>query len=455
MKILKKVLSGIGVGICSLAMAAVISSVGADAAATEFAGSAIAIDYSAQTMTVTTVAADKEVMVAYPTVTVKTNKKTQETTTTVKVPAQWDTYETPATGKAVIDLSHLNVKKDTYVMIKGNNLSTPIMVHFVPSQSGVKLTYDAIADQVSFADSKKNPIEGTTFQYRSASGTWAAYDASKIKLAGYAQQGATVYFRETPTATAAKIATTAEDVGGYNTYTVGHFAGAESKVKITKLANGPKVTVDYNKHTFTIPVGTEYRYDYATTWTPVQLNETGKKALPVSLAKTAAGTFEARVAVNETKKKAASKYTKVEYTDVPDISAMYVKKVSGKDTNTELTDATVGVQDIPTVFVGKSKDVTFEYTSNAKTGALTGLKVSNNTEDKKIQVIAVKDYTKIADVAALDATKVLTTVAAGKTVNIAIKNVSNKYVYVRYASDSKTKTWASYYECVGLGGSAS
>ena len=455
MKILKKVLSGIGVGICSLAMAAVISSASADAA--QFGVDAIAIDYNAQTMTVTTVAADKEVMVAYPTVTVKTNKKTQETTTTVKVPAQWNTYETPATGKAVIDLSHLNVKKDTYVMIKGNNLSTPIMVHFVPSQSGVKLTYDAIADQVSFADSKKNPIEGTTFQYRSASGTWAAYDASKVKLAGYAQQGATVYFRETPTAAIAKLPAASEDVGGYETYTIGHFAGAESKIKITKLANGPKVTVDYNKHTFTIPKGAEYRYDYATTWTPVPMNEAGTKALPVSLAKTAAGTFEARVAAVNTdkKKKAASKYTKVEYTDVPEISAMYVRKVSGKDTNTELTDANVTTPDIPTVFVGKSKDVTFEYASNAKTGALTGLKVSNNTEDQKIQVIAVKDYTKIADVAALDATKVLTTVAAGKTVNIAIKNVSNKYVYVRYASNSKTKTWASYYECVGLGGSAS
>lgn len=463
MKLLKKVLGGLGMGVCSLAMAAAINAAGAQAA--ELSTDNISIDYAAQTMEVAPVVTetpvmggseknvvDKEILVAYPTV--STNKKG---VTTVKVPAQWDTYEmTDAESKAVIDLSKLNVKKDSYIMVKGSSeqSDTPILIHFAPSLSGVKVKYDPTNDKVAFTvkiEKKDTDVtESEKFQYRSAFGQWADYTAGKTALSMYAQQGITVYFRQTASEseTALKPAdklgkVEGQEDSGYTTYDAGHFAGADAKVKITKLANGPKVTVDYNKHTFTIPKLTEYRFNYASEWTTVPMD--GTKVAPIPLNLTEAGTFEARVAaVKEgNKQKAASKFTKVDFAAVETITA------TGASEEAVLTD----------VYVGESKekaDISFGYVENAKGTQITHLQVANGTTDKTVQVVVADSYT--TETASLATAKVIGTVKPGKAgdsgvtatkAKIAIKSVKGKFVYVRYAGDSKAKSWATPYVCVG------
>lgn len=447
----KKLLGSVSLGVCTFAMAAIFSVTGANAA--EVAPANLAVDYDAQQLTVKPATADKEIYVAFPTVKdVKTKDKTTgEVTVTTKVTVKtWDIYD----GTATVDLSNLNPLKENYVMVKGT-ASEPVMLHFTPSTTGMKLTYNGANDVVTFTDKKKVELTDKKFQYRTAYGSWKDYTAGTTKLAKHAQMGTTVYFREKADAAITTFAkATKKTIDGYTTYEASHFAGAEAKVKITKLANGPKVTVDYTKRKLTIPLGTEYRFNYAAAWTPVatETNAKGKVvALPVELGTngTKAGMFEARVAKIDTdKKKAApSKYTQVAFDAVRTATL-----------KTALTDKTGPTANVGTAVVTDSSkkvnEVTFEYVQNAKTGKYTGVKATNVSANI-YEVVLSDEYVKLADVATLDSLKVVATVNAQNAkgvagaATLALPKYEGKYVYLRLKANAKTKEWASSYICAG------
>ncbi|MCH5267646.1 MAG: hypothetical protein J1E62_04800 [Lachnospiraceae bacterium] len=471
MRVWKKVLSGVSVGICSLALAAIVGGASVDAAS--LAVSAFTVDYDKQQLTIKDTT-QKEFYVSIPTVTTKVDKTTQETVTTVTAKA-WDIYDAPA-GIAIVDLSFIKPAKEAYIMIKGSGPDTaakvvskedPVMIHFEPSATGVKPVYDAVNDTVSFTDAKKNPIEGKKFQFRSEYGTWADYGAT-VSLKEHAQQGTTVYFREkyedatTKQAKAFSAALNpASVVGGYTTFAASHFAGAEAKIKITKLANGPSVKVDYVNKTFTVPIGSEYRFNYATSWKAVATDETGKKPVPVQLSEIAAktgavdaGILEARVAADTVKNKAASRFTQAKFNAVVHPNAGTV--ASGKIT--ALTDTTAVKTDVQNVAVGATaatQELCFAYDYNEKTGAYTNLVATNLSTEKSFQIVVSDDYVKLADVASLNSAKVIATVKAAASLEkptvtkIAVKNVSGKYIYVRYMADAKKQVWSSDYKSAG------
>lgn len=459
----KKILGSVSLGVCTFAMAAMFSVTGASAA--EVAPANLAVDYDAQQLTVKPATTDKEIYVAFPTVKdVKTKDKTTgEVSVSKKVTVKtWDIYD----GTATVDISSLNPLKENYVMVKGTT-SDPVMLHFTPSTTGMKLTYDGANDVVTFADKKKVELTGKKFQYRTAYGSWKDYTAGTTKLAKHAQQGTTVYFREKADAAITTFAkATKSTIDGYTTYEASHFAGAEAKIKITKLANGPKVTVNYVNRTLTLPVGTEYRFNYAAAWTAVatETNAKGKVvALPVALGTngTKAGMFEARVAKIDTdKKKAApSKYSQVEFAPVRTIAL-----------KTALTDKTGPNANIASSIVvddSKQNAITFEYVQNAKTGKYTGVKLTNvNTTPAAsagYEVVVTDEYVKVADVATLDSAKVVASVKAAKqgalvnavpqvtagVATLALPKYEGKYVYLRLKADTKGKAWASSYICAG------
>lgn len=453
MRQLKKIIGSLSLGVCTFAMAAMFSVTGASAA--EVAPANLTVNYDAQQLTVTAAAGDKEIFVAFPTVkAVKTkDKATGEVTITEKVTVKtWDIYD----GTSTIDLSGLNPLRDSYVMVKGT-VSTPVMLHFAPSASGVKLAYDAANDVVSFTNAKKEALTDNKFQYRTAYGTWADYNVTGktgttyAKLTQHAQQGTIVYFREKADAIAKLAAATPKaTIDGYTTYEVGHFAGAEAKVKITRLANGPKVTVDYAKHTFTLPVGAEYRFNYLPTWTPVatELNAKGKEvAVPVSLGtNTTGGMFEARVAKIDTEKKKAapSKYTQVVYDAVRAATVTL-----GTPKAPQTSNISGG-----TVKNGTNNAVTFEYVQNAKTGAYTGVKATNVSENV-YEIVVSDEYLAAANLAKLDAEKVTATLNAQNAkgvagvATLALPKFEGKYVYVRLKADVKAKAWSSSYVYAG------
>lgn len=453
----KKLLGAVGLGVCTFAMAAVFGVTGANAA--EVLATNLAVDYDAQQLTVKPTTTDKQIFVTFPTVKdvkVKTkNPDTGEVTVTVttKVTVNqkaWDIYD----GTATVDISNLNPLKDSYVMVKGTT-SEPVLIKFSPSTTGMKLAYDGANDKVTFTDKAKNELTDKKFQYRTTYGSWKDYTAGTTKLAQNGQQGTTVYFREKADVAVTSFAkVTKTSLDGYSMYEASHFAGSEAKVKITKRANGPAVKVDYVKHTFTLPIGAEYRFNYAAAWTAVGVDESGKKpvAIPVSLganAKTAGGMFEARIAKVDTEKKktAPSKYTQVAFN--------VVKVVTVKTALTDKTGPTANVASNPIMDAAKkNNEVTFEYVQNAKTGKYTGVKATNVSANA-YEIVVTDDYVTAANLATLDTAKLTATVnpqnakGVAGVATLALPKMDGKFVYARLKADAKNQAWSSNYVYLG------
>ena len=444
----KKFFAGVSLGVCTFAMAAMFSVTGADAA--EVAGANLAVDYEEQQLTVKAATGDKQIYVAFPTVkNVKTKDwETNEMVVTQKVTVKtWDIYD----GTATVDLSNLSPLKENYVMVKGT-VSEPVMIHFTASTGGMRLTYDGANDKVTFWDKKgSEELWDRNFQYRSPYGSWKDYSSYQTKLEGHAQQGTTVYFREKPTVKSAGFGkeTTTKKIDGYTTYEAGHFGGAESKVKITKRANGPKVTVDYVDCMFNIPLGTEYRFNYYQTWTPVSTYEDWKGRLTadpvdmrVNTTPNQGGIFEVRYAAVDTEKqkKAPSKYTQIAYEKMETVT------LNSSNVNNTWDVIKTIVQDSQ-----KASEMTFEYVKNAKTGLYTGLKATNVSGDK-VYEIAVADNTMPGPEANL---KQVATANAKNAKGVpgratgALPKYAGKYIWVRIKADAKKKRWASDWRYIG------
>ncbi len=321
MRMMNKIMTGMSIAAFALVAAGGMNAMEADAAGTA------KFDAVNQTMTATT-SAEKEVHVSFNAIKM-VNKKNPDGTTArdengkvIKEPAlnakaTWDVYNG---ASAKVDLSNLKTTADVYIAVKDTTTAVP-NVYFIPKNT-VKYTgtYGVDAETsksgLTFKIGKEvqNITSATLLEYQTVKASaWTAYAPtgksafSTTNLPMYEKQGATLYFRQ-------KAATmengAAVDKVDFKLITVsGNFAGTEFKVKIAKEASAPTATINYDKATFTVGTGKEYRQRQgaSATWAPAQPPE-GKKTETIQLTKTQlgkAGVFEVRTAA--TNKKVASK----------------------------------------------------------------------------------------------------------------------------------------------------
>lgn len=446
------------------------------------------VDFANQTMSITVKkTGDKldntKLYVSFPTV--KADGKISKDGT-------WVSYDVPDDGEVVIDLSSRKIASDFYVQVKGNKNTDPEIFRFAATEVKYKGVVDNAEAKVKLqyaAGSKKgNDLEETAeLEYRTANGVWADYSADDTDLSIYQENGATVNFRvkaddKTTTAQDTKdnaaeltVATNnvaTKDGDELTTYEVnGSFASNEVKVKIGKRPAGPKITVDYKKHTFTvskglyqiykgidvvkekeatsssvkIPVDGDGTYLWDTSQNKV-VSASGGDAVEYSYISND-GAIEAWLPKDTTgKTKARSAYTSLLFDAKPTLS--FEDVVESEDTKDSIDgDKTrsLYVQDNKIVDIDGKAVVTSklaEQTTKQVNDKKHTLEITNSDTQAYEVIITDKTVTtapKPGDKA--------TSISKGKSKKFTVGDGQN--VWIRSAADSKAKVWSSDFELLG------
>lgn len=471
---LGKLLLGAGVVTSALAVSAGfgVQSASAEDAATAIDIAKIAINYGEQNIVVKEAAsdtADKKLYVGIGTYSAKTP-------TDVKV-KKWIEYDNDTTNGVTIDTSSLAVTKTQYVVIKGdkNTKEVAIQLAATPSKLAASIDYtDPAAPALSLKDITKGKSSATAVknvEFSVANGSkYTTYTAKTDSAAGtdltkYQKLGATLKVRQaastdidalnktdsTGNCKEVDIKLNGEAAKAYAA--TGTFASKELKVKVAKLASGPKITVNYTKNTVSIPKTAEYRTAVGVFANDLVKGAT-KNTVVVPLAEfkqDAAFTLDVRTAAktndkDKTKSKSASNITEV----VVPASTKCVSKVAGAsaDTDAEIDKTNFGTADLEKVTANGK--VTLKYTGVGKTTATLTNADTENAYDVYVTTdstvgFAGAENAYVAPASTVTGAKKL---AAGKTLKLTKLKDGDK-IFIRVAGNAKKKTFASEYGAFG------
>lgn len=396
-----------------------------------------------------------------------------KTPTDVKV-KKWIEYDNDTTNGVTIDTSSLAVTKTQYVVIKGdkNTKEVAIQLAATPAKLAASIDYtNPAAPALSLKDitkGKANASAVTNVQfatvYASSFKDYKAGADSKFPdLTKYQKLGATLKVRQAASENITEL-NKADDSGNCTEVDIklngeaakayaakGTFASKELKVKVAKLASGPKVTVNYTKNTVSIPKTAEYRTEVGAFATDL-VNGATKKTVVVPLAefnKDAAFTLDVRTAAktndrDKTKSKSASNITEVV---VPKI-AKCESKVAEGDSSTAIDNSNFATAELEKVTANEK--VTLKYTGAGKdTATLTNADTANAydvyvTTDSKVGFVGASNA-YVAPASTVSGAKKL---AAGKTLKLTKLKDGDK-IFIRVAGNAKKKTFASEYDAFG------
>lgn len=466
---LGKLLLGAGVVTSALAVSAGfgVQSASAEEAAKPIDIAKIAINYGEQNIVVKEDAgetADTKLYVGIGTYSAKTP-------TYVKV-KKWIEYDNDTAKGVTIDTSSLAVTKTQYVVIKGdkNTKEVAIQLAATPSKLAASIDYtDPAVPVLSLKDITKGKNSATAVanvEFSVANGSkYTAFTAKTTDLTKYQKFGATLKVRQaastdidaldkndsTGNCKEVDIELNGEAAKAYAA--TGTFASKELKVKVAKLASGPKITVNYTKNTVSIPKTAEYRTAVGVFANDLVKGAT-KNTVVVPLAEfkqDAAFTLDVRTAAktndkDKTKSKSASNITEV----VVPASTKCVSKVAGAsaDTDAEIDKTNFGTADLEKVTANGK--VTLKYTGVGKTTATLTNADAENAYDVYVTTdstvgFAGAENAYVAPASTVTGAKKL---AAGKTLKLTKLKDGDK-IFIRVAGNAKKKTFASEYGAFG------
>lgn len=471
---LGKLLLGAGVVTSALAVSAGFGVQSASAAEAEAATSIdiakIAINYSKQNIVVNEGADGKDTKLY-----VGIGTYSAKASTDVKV-KKWIEYDNDTTNGVTIDTSSLAVTKTQYVVIKGdvNTKEVAIQLAATPAKLAASIDYtDPAAPALSLKDitkgkSSATPVENVEFSVANGSAytTYAAKtdSAAGTDLTKYQKLGATLKVRQAASTDIAKLDKTGstgnckevdiklngEAAKAYSA--TGTFASKELKVKVAKLASGPKITVNYTKNTVSIPKTAQYRTAVSENFVNTLVADASKNTVVVPLSKfeqTKAFTLDVRTAAkvndkDKTKSKSASNITEVV---VPQI-ATCESKVTGESASTAIDKDSFKSADLEKVTANGK--VTFKYTGVGKTTATLTNADTENAYDVYVTTDSTVGFAGASDAYVAPASTVTGAkkLAAGKTLKLTKLKDGDK-IFIRVAGNAKKKTFASEYGAFG------
>ena len=469
---LGKLLLGAGVVTSALAVSAGfgVQSASAAEAATSIDIAKIAINYSKQNIVVNEGADGKDTKLY-----VGIGTYSAKASTDVKV-KKWIEYDNDTTNGVTIDTSSLAVTKTQYVVIKGdvNTKEVAIQLAATPAKLAASIDYtDPAAPALSLKDitkgkSSATPVENVEFSVANGSAytTYAAKidSAAGTDLTKYQKLGATLKVRQAASTDIAKLDKTdstrnckevdiklnGEAAKAYSA--TGTFASKELKVKVAKLASGPKITVNYTKNTVSIPKTAQYRTAVSENFVNTLVADASKNTVVVPLSKfeqTKAFTLDVRTAAkvndkDKTKSKSASNITEVV---VPQI-ATCESKVTGESASTAIDKDSFKSADLEKVTANGK--VTFKYTGVGKTTATLTNADTENAYDVYVTTDSTVGFAGASDAYVAPASTVTGAqkLAAGKTLKLTKLKDGDK-IFIRVAGNAKKKTFASEYGAFG------
>lgn len=487
---LGKLLLGAGVVTSALAVSAGfgVQSASAEDAATAIDIAKIAINYGKQNIVVKEDAknADTKLYVGIGTYNAKTS-------TDVKV-KKWIEYDNDTTNGVTIDTSSLAVTKKQYVVIKGdkNTKEVAIQLAATPSKLAASIDYTDPADpQLVLKDitaGKASATAVTNVQFATVyASSFTDYTATTTvnseqkptkkpgtDLTKYQKLGATLKVRQAATADLASLITTDGETKNTTKVNInlngvateayaptGTFASKELKVKVAKLASGPKITVNYTKNTVSIPKTAQYRTAVSEDFVNTLVANASKNTVLVPLSafkQTGAFTLDVRTAAkanakDATKSKSASNITEVV---VPAIPTLASKVAQDKGEPKDIDKENFGTADLEKVTANGK--VTLKYTGVGKSTATLTNTDSANAYDVYVTTDSTVGFVKTqedGEEAATDKYKAPAStvsgakkLAAGRT--LTLKNLGDgDKIFIRVAGNAKKKTFASEYGAFG------
>lgn len=494
---LKKLLQGSAFALvaaaCAIAVPSVVKAAGEVTGTTDQTKvGTLAVDGEKAQLTVTG-AGDNEVLVGFA----KVNSKGKVTVAT------WDTYDGKA---ATVDLSKLSNTKVNYIAV-----TTPkalaedaITIVKIPAVKKVfKVEYDpsATTDAIKVGEADKGKPSSMTalsktdtdataaakYEYRTAYTGWATMKGASdvVDLSLYQEEGANLFVRKKGVKETSFPGTQASE----GTYTFGandklkayettaSLPGKEAKLVIKAKAKGPAVTGDYVKGTIKLPKNAEYRLLGTTleTTTTGKYHEVGNAAKTmtideitkdISAVAASDKTFdvEVRIAADTSKKKAASKWSRLNVTKPAEIESGVLtvgnkKATPAKPATYAPVDKdggeTYGGEGVAkTVIKPTASDnsgtslVKFTYGKKGKLAQYQEeniIQIENNDDEHAYEII----------VGAASATTAptegkVTKLAKGKGKKATLTGVADlSTIWVRVAGDKKGKTWVGKFTKVG------
>lgn len=392
---------------------------------------------------------DREILFAVPSV--NSSKK-------AKI-ASWDIYptedlevpgETEGTTKkyktVTIDLSSLNTQKDNYILIKGDRGDADPIAYKIPAtDKKVKPKYNG---------TNAVAAEGSTaaLEYRTQYGDWQDYVAPAENVTGtdlslYQQRGATLYFRLKSIAPAAdaQAETLTDSKDSTQTYTAkvaNTLPGKEVKVKIGKLANAPKATINYVKNTVKLPKNAKYTvFDAEAALPDASAWKTGEGEISdAAVMNTILGGGILEVRTSKAGKP-DSKIAHYEFSAQEELSGT----VEDTDSDSSVTKVDESTNRVVNTGAADGKGVKANLVDGKKdrTGKVTryDLEFSNDSGDK---YEVIKNATKPA------ANTRGTSIKANTSKPVKITGVSDgDFVWIRKVGDQKKGTWTTNWEKMG------
>lgn len=472
---LGKLLLGAGVVTSALAVSAGfgVQSASAEEAAKPIDIAKIAINYGEQNIVVKEddgETADTKLYVGIGTYSAKTP-------TDVKV-KKWIEYDNDTAKGVIIDTSSLAVTKTQYVVIKGdkNTKEVAIQLAATPSKLAASIDYtDPAAPALSLKDITKGKNSATAVanvEFSVANGSkYTTYTAKKDSAAGtdltkYQKLGATLKVRQAASTDIDALDKT-DSTGNCKEVDIklngevakayaatGTFASKELKVKVAKLASGPKITVNYTKNTVSIPKTAQYRTAVSEDFVNTLVANASKNTVLVPLSEfkqTKAFTLDVRTAAkvndkDKTKSKSASNITEV----VVPASTKCVSKVAGAsaDTDAEIDKTNFGKADLEKVTANGK--VTLKYTGVGKTTATLTNADTENAYDVYVTTDSTVGFAGAGNAYVAPASTVTGAkkLAAGRTLKLTKLKDGDK-IFIRVAGNAKKKTFASEYGAFG------
>lgn len=378
---------------------------------------------------------------------------------------KWVSY---AGGPVCIDLSGKKVTGDFYVAIKGNKDKDMFVFHFGATDSALKAvvtnTDKGANVELQYKKGENAGKPATGLEYTTSNGNWRPF-IPEYDFSMYQENGATLRFRvaakrgktepaKTNLKTNPKKGETAKEVPTYEVSDT--FASNEVKVKLGKRPAGPKISVNYKTHTFTVSKGYYAMYQGAVQLfkssnssdskftvegdqkiTDIVKDQKELNVLKLLKADTDTtligkdGAIEAWLGADTQKNKPRSAFTEVAFNGVVTLAAV------------KSTDGTV-----------KDAKIYKEADGAGKAVTATAQEITSGKNQGKYNVVVKNDAGCVYEIVAGDSASIpdtaikTTAVKPGKTVTL--KNLEgNKAIYVRLAADTKAKIWSSAFVKLG------
>ncbi len=388
--------------------------------------------------------------------------------------SSWNLYETGSNKRTEIDLSKLSNVKDNYIAVKTDDMEVPVIIRIPANDKVSSVRYNGAVQELEIKTgaSKTSLKAAENYEWRTVYSNWQTPDENQKLTDGKASgvfgefqfQGGTLYIR-TPGEGLSKITETADatlkdcyDAGNTDralkVYDAPKLPGRETKLNIAKQANGPSVSVQYAAGTLTLPKLSEYRIvtvsgGSVTIPSGVIKNESVKRGVTVGgllSDGSESGILEVRTEPNNSRKKCASKWTRIP------LERPSVLETSGSDTL--VSKPAAPADGVYKWGGGGIKNVTVLGDAGASGTKPVLVKADYQSTSKGYDIVITSTSSENYRVAVMDKEEKPGTSASAKTLkansSLTLSGLKDgQVIYIRQDGNSRTKTWAGEYTKFG------